>query len=353
MAHALPLTGPIQIPDLAAHHSRRLVYAGFVFVGSATTIGAITAVAYWSGHPLVVPSLGPTAFLVFNRSQSSVARPRNIVFGHLIGVIAGFAALVAFGLQHAPSVVDGGLTSSRIGAAALSIAVTSAAMVLFGVEHGPAGATTLIVSLGFMTTPSSLVTLMAGVVCLAALGVAIDRSVGLRLPYWSGQKSRRPSIPLALPVPRPASGAPDPVPNNGHRRMLPSAFRIRQRGDSEAPAWMVGPREGRQISVGSDQCTVKVQDAHAPTAYSLLEVVFDAHPPARLLHAHYDFAETYFVLEGEVIADVGADRHTACSGSTISVPAGVVHSIVAKNGRPARCLCITDRAHHSDLEYLP
>ncbi|MGH3166128.1 MAG: hypothetical protein ACRDN0_09585 [Trebonia sp.] len=39
----------------------------------------IAALAYWSRSPLVVPSLGPTAFLVFNRSQSIVARPRNTV----------------------------------------------------------------------------------------------------------------------------------------------------------------------------------------------------------------------------------------------------------------------------------
>lgn len=65
--------------------------------------------------------------------------------------------------------VAGGLSPSRIGAAALSIALTSAVMILLGIEHGPAGATTLIVSLGFMTTPGSLAMLMAGVVCLAAL----------------------------------------------------------------------------------------------------------------------------------------------------------------------------------------
>lgn len=352
MAHTLPLAGHIQVPVLAAHHSRRLVYAAFVFAGGAIAIGIITAVAYGFGHPLVVPSLGPTAFLVFNRSQSSVARPRNIVFGHLIGAIAGYGALVAFGLQHAPSVVDGGLTASRIGAAALSIGLTSAAMILIGVEHGPAGATTLIVSLGFMTTPSSLAILMAGVVCLAILGLGIDRLVGLRMPFWSGEKNHRSSALLAFRTLRPSKQ--ELVHGNGNGNgHASSALRIDRPDKGGDPPWLLGPRQGRQVLIGSDECTIKVQDAHAAGDYSVLEVVFDAHPPSVLLHAHYDFVETYFVLEGEVLADVGTERRQARPGSTISVPVGVAHSLVASNGRPARCLCITDRAQHSDLEYLP
>lgn len=175
------------VPDLASRHSRRLVYALFVLVSSAASIGVITAVAYWSRHPLVVPSLGPTAFLVFNRWQTPPARPRNIIVGHLLGVISGYLALIAFGLTHSPPVTQGGLTSPRIGAAALSIGLTTGSMILLGTEHGPAGATTLIVSLGFMTTISSMALLMAGVVALAVLGVAIDRLVGLQIPYWSGE----------------------------------------------------------------------------------------------------------------------------------------------------------------------
>ena len=41
-------------------------------------------------------------------------------------------------------------------AAALSLAVTAALMILAGVSHAPAGATTLIVSLGIITQPSRL-----------------------------------------------------------------------------------------------------------------------------------------------------------------------------------------------------
>lgn len=185
MTEGLHPKSPIQLPVVATRHSRRLVYALFVAASSAVSIGTITAIAYRSDHLLVVPSLGPTAFLVFDRSQSPAARPRNIVLGHLTGALCGYAALAAFGLLHAPPVTHGGLTPPRIGAAALSIALTTGAMILSGTEHGPAGATTLIVSLGFMTTLPSVGLLMIGVIALAIEGVAIDRFFGLRIPYWS------------------------------------------------------------------------------------------------------------------------------------------------------------------------
>ena len=68
---------------------------------------------------------------------------------------------------------------------------------------------------------------------------------------------------------------------------------------------------------------------------------------------HYDFAETYYVLEGEILAEVGTERQKVPAGSTISMPVGVPHLLTASGRKPARCLCITNRAQQSDLEYLP
>jgi hypothetical protein len=70
LAHLMRPGHALRVPTLASRHSPRLVYALFVLAASAISIATITTVAYWSDHPLVVPSLGPTAFLVFNRSQT-------------------------------------------------------------------------------------------------------------------------------------------------------------------------------------------------------------------------------------------------------------------------------------------
>lgn len=352
MSHTLRAPTVIQLPDLAAHHSRKVVYAVFVLVASSTSIGIITAIAHWSRSPIVVPSLGPTAFLVFNRSQSSAAQPRNIVFGHLIGAAAGYLSLLAFGLTHVPSVVQGGLTAPRIGAAALSIGLTCATMILLGTEHGPAGATTLIVSLGFMRSPGSLGLLMAGVVSLAAEGVLIDRLVGLRLPYWSGHHPRSAISRLRHHLHR-RRALPRATLADRRARLGSSAFVNRVKHNGDVPDWIVGPGEGRQGRTGSEVFTVKAEDAHAVGPYSLLEVVLEPEEAGTILHSHYDFAETYLILEGEVWVDIGGSRRWASAGMTVTVPVGAPHSLVAAGRHRARCLCITDRSRESQVEYLP
>lgn len=57
-------------------------------------------------------------------------------------------------------------------------------MTWFDAEHAPAGATTLIVSLGILTAPLELAALMGAVVFLAYQGVAINRLAGLDVPPW-------------------------------------------------------------------------------------------------------------------------------------------------------------------------
>lgn len=349
MGHLMHLPGAVvHLPALAAEHGRKLVYGIFVFAAAAVSIGIITAVAYGSKHPLVVPSLGPTAFLIFNRSQSAVARPRNAVLGHLIGAMAGYLALVCFGLTHAPSVVSGGLTAPRIGAAALSIGLTSLVMILAGVEHGPAGATTLIVSLGFMTTPASMGLLMSGVLALVACGVVIDRAAGLRIPCWSDGSDRR--VPHSV-MRRlgPFSVDEPPITDHNGTGGKPPSKRPRSEVDRR---WVVGPGEGREVAAGAERCRVKVDGARADGSYAVVELELDPSRPGTLQHVHYGFAETYIVTEGEVEAEIGTDRVHAGPGAVITVPPGVAH-LVGCARRPARCLCITEHAAQSWPEFLP
>ena len=58
-------------------------------------------------------------------------------------------------------------------------------MVWLGVPHAPAGATTLIVSLGLLRTPEQLAILMLAVVLLILQGFAINRLAGLPYPAWA------------------------------------------------------------------------------------------------------------------------------------------------------------------------
>ena len=73
---------------------------------------------------------------------------------------------------------------------AFALALTGAIMVLLHVNHPPAGATTMIVSLGILAKPEYLVIIEIAVVLLAAQAFAINRLAGLQYPIWRSQPSR-------------------------------------------------------------------------------------------------------------------------------------------------------------------
>ena len=57
-------------------------------------------------------------------------------------------------------------------------------MVLFEVSHPPAGATTLIVSLGIIWKPRELAVIEVAVFLLVAQALVINRLAGLPYPLW-------------------------------------------------------------------------------------------------------------------------------------------------------------------------
>ena len=51
------------------------------------------------------------------------------------------------------------------------------------------GATTLIVSLGFLQTPPEMAALMVGVAILTIVGWLVNRAAGVPVPLWSANES--------------------------------------------------------------------------------------------------------------------------------------------------------------------
>jgi len=68
--------------------------------GPLVTIGLSGTWAWAVKEPLVFPSLGATAFLIFETPTAEIGTPRNTIVGHLVGVAAGVFSLVVFGLVH-------------------------------------------------------------------------------------------------------------------------------------------------------------------------------------------------------------------------------------------------------------
>ena len=143
------------------------------------------ALALITRSPFIFPSLGPTAFLFFYTPTQPSASPRFTIIGHAIGVVAGYLSLVITGLTTAGPALVVGVSWSRVIAAALSLGLTAGTMVLLRAPHPPAGATTLIISLGILTKPWQLLLLMAAVVLLTLQAFIINRLAGVDYPLWS------------------------------------------------------------------------------------------------------------------------------------------------------------------------
>lgn len=175
----------LRLPWLIAHHSRIVVLAVFSFLNGCISIGLMSALALLTHSPFIFPSLGPTAFLFFYTPTAPSASPRNTIVGHFIGVCAGYLSLLVTGLTTAGPALAVGMTWPRVIAAALSLGLTAGLMVLFKSPHPPAGATTLIVSLGILTQRWQLGLLMLAVLLLTCQAFTINRLAGIPYPFWN------------------------------------------------------------------------------------------------------------------------------------------------------------------------
>lgn len=156
----------------------------YTFVGSLVAIGLSGLWAYLVKQPLVFPSLGATAFLIFETPLAEVGTPRNTIIGHTVGVAAGAASLALFGLLDAPSVYVAGVTLGRVGAIALAVALTGGILRLLRAAHPPAGATTIIVASGLLAKPRQMLDVLIGVLLLTIAGWLLNRLMGVPAPSW-------------------------------------------------------------------------------------------------------------------------------------------------------------------------
>lgn len=87
--------------------------------------------------PLIIAALGSSAFIVFAMPKNITAQPRNVVGGHIVGIISGSicaSLLLAFG---------NGSEIYMILAASSSVGLSIFIMVATDTEHPPAGSTAL------------------------------------------------------------------------------------------------------------------------------------------------------------------------------------------------------------------
>jgi len=147
------------------------LYAGALF----TLLGLG---AWASGQPAIFPSLGPSAFVLANAYRGDRTRPRRVVGGHVIGGVVGLAAYLLLASGTTLTAVPPALSVEGLrltGSATLSVVLTSWGMIATDTVHPPACATTLIVSLGLLSTPLRVGIIVVSVIALVGVHLGARR----------------------------------------------------------------------------------------------------------------------------------------------------------------------------------
>lgn len=142
--------------------------AALIAVQSGALVLLVGLIAWRANAACLAPPLGVTAFLLAKDPHGSSSSPRSIVVGHAVGLAAGFASASAFGVLGEPGALAGTFSVGHALASALAIALTVGITEGFQCSHPPAGATTLVASLGLLPFRGGTAAFMVGSLVLAA-----------------------------------------------------------------------------------------------------------------------------------------------------------------------------------------
>ena len=127
-------------------------------------------------QPWLFPILGTTAYLQVEQPGNERSRFYNTTIGHYIGIVAGLVGITIFNLWNTPSIFSTYvLLPSVVGAVAIALPLTILINMLLRASHPPAAATALLVSLGAINTPISILALMMGILIIGIIGEIIRR----------------------------------------------------------------------------------------------------------------------------------------------------------------------------------
>jgi hypothetical protein len=172
--------------------------AAWAPLAAALVVAAVGLLAWVTGQPWLLPSLGPSAYLLALSPAQPAARAYNVLAGHLIGVAAGIAAVWVAGAAASPIVLETGtIAGPRVVAAVLSVGLSVLAALAVGASHPPAAATTLLVALGSLRTPQDAIGVAIGAAIVAATGIAVRR---LRLGHWPRRRAAHAPAGAGVPA---------------------------------------------------------------------------------------------------------------------------------------------------------
>lgn len=140
-------------------------------IGSLAGLGLISLLSVYYRLPLLLPSFGASAVLLYASCHVPMAQPRNVIGGHIISALVGVSAFQLLG--NSWWVIAIGVT-----AAILAMTVTRTL-------HPPGGATAFVAiyngqGFGFVLSPVGI-----GIICLVVIAVLVNNlSSERKYPYY-------------------------------------------------------------------------------------------------------------------------------------------------------------------------
>ena len=101
----------------------------------------------------------------------------------------------------------------------------------------------------------------------------------------------------------------------------------------------VNDRSGKDLSIAGNAYQIIISGAETDGKFAIIDMLV---PPGGgpVPHAHPDFQESFYVLEGEVQFKTETEKYTATKGAFISIPQnGPIHCFKNTSNAPARLLC--------------
>jgi CBS domain-containing membrane protein len=101
----------------------RLTLAGLL--GACLALMFVGSIALLGAAPMIAPPIGATAFLCASAPTAPASSPRNVLYGHAIGLVCGYVSAMLFGAWDLGAALAGSMTSAHVFASSLALASTT------------------------------------------------------------------------------------------------------------------------------------------------------------------------------------------------------------------------------------
>jgi quercetin dioxygenase-like cupin family protein len=112
--------------------------------------------------------------------------------------------------------------------------------------------------------------------------------------------------------------------------------------------YVLGPADGEALWVRGNRFTFKASGRDVGGGFAAVETLL--HPVAAApAHRHDETDEALYVIEGELVVEVGEERFTAGPGSFGFLPRGIPHRYLPQEPGPVRVLWFLSPAGFEDF----